>query len=169
MKDIIKFTNNRNQFPSIWDLVSQFDEINPLDAILDRVFIQQFPSVSKELGVMKPFGSQSYPKLNIEETDKSFIVTAELAGLSQKDVSVEIDDEKNILTISGNKTEKEENQENKKYILRELKHSSFSRSISIGNNVDKQSTQAEFKDGILKVILQKKEKEEPKNTKIKIL
>ena len=169
MNELKKYSNEQ-RFPSIWDLIDKIDSgFMPLDTVFDKMFTRQFPSVAKEMGITRPFGSQGYPKINVAETDKQYEITAELAGMSKKDVSVELDSETNVLTISGNKTEKEEKSEEKKYIIRELKQSSFSRSIIIGDNCDKNSCKADFDNGILKITIDKKVEDKPKNTKIKVM
>ena len=169
MNEVTKYNTNE-QFPVIWDLFNDFGRgFMPLDQVLDKMFNKQFPSVVKEMGLNRPFGSQGYPKINVAETNKQYEITAELAGLSKKDVSVELDSETNVLTISGNRTEKEEKSEEKKYIIRELKQSSFSRSIKIGDNCDKNSCKADFENGVLKITIDKKVEDKPKNTKIKVM
>ena len=162
--------NTNEQFPVIWDLFGNINrEFMPIDQLLDKMFSKQFPSVVKEMGLSRPFSSQGYPKINVAETDKQYEITAELAGLSKKDVSVELDSETNVLTISGKKTEKEEKSEEKRYIIRELKQSSFSRSIKIGDNCDKNSCKADFEDGVLKITIDKKVEDLPINSKIKVM
>lgn len=171
MNELKKITNNE-RIPGIWEFFNNIDRgfmPIPLDTIFDKWFAKEFPSTVKEIGLNRPFGSQSYPKINMVETDKQYEITAELAGLSKKDVSVELDSETNVLTISGNRTEKEEKADGKKYIIRELKQSSFSRPLYLGDNCDANSCKADFDNGILKITINKKVEEKPKNTKIKVL
>ena len=169
MNDIKKYSNEE-RFPTIWDLINNFETgFMPIDRLFDKVFIKQFPSVAKEMGLNQPFSSQGYPKINIAETDKQYEITAELAGMAQKDISVELDSETNVLTISGKKTEKEEKSEEKRYLIRELKQSSFSRSIKMGDNCDKNSCNAKFENGVLTITIDKKVEDKPKNTKIKVM
>ena len=98
---------------------------------------------------------------------KIFASEAEIAGLGKEDVSVEYED--GMLTIAGEKkTEIDDN--DVKYVYKELKRSSFKRSFKVDEatlNVNKIS--AKFDNGILNVTIPKKEVVETKAKKVKIL
>lgn len=131
--------------------------------MFDRVFGSQVPSFSKEFGD-DFFQKGSYPKVNVIDYKNRVEIIAEIPGLSKDNVAVNI--QGNILAVSGTKTNK--NTEEGHYILRELKHSSFKRSFSLGENVDDESIDAEFDNGILKVTLKKIVPSKPDVQKIKI-
>lgn len=108
----------------------------------------------------EPFGADFlaqpvgwYPAVEVGETDDEFIVTAELPGLTKKDVQVDFDD--GILTIRGDKEEKKEEKENgKRYHLYERSYGSFQRSLTFPF-ADPEKISAEFADGILTIHLPK--------------
>jgi HSP20 family protein len=92
------------------------------------------------------------PSVDVSETDKEIKVTAELPGMDEKDVNVELTDD--ALNISGEKkTEKEEKDKN--YYRSERSYGSFHRTIPLPVEVDKDKVQAAFKKGILTVNLPK--------------
>ena len=91
------------------------------------------------------------PKVDVVDTGTHIEVEAAVPGLSKDDVNVEYTD--GILTISGEKINKVE--DNKNYIHRELKRSSFRRSFNVDSSLlDVDKINAEFKDGILKIGLE---------------
>jgi HSP20 family protein len=99
------------------------------------------------------FGSTDVvPRLDMTETDKVIEVTAELPGLEEKDVEVNIAD--NILMIRGEKkSEKEEKDKNYRFV--ERSYGSFSRSIELPSGVDAERIQASLAKGVLTVTVPK--------------
>jgi HSP20 family protein len=113
------------------------------------------------------FGKGAYPKVDVIDEENQIIINAEIPGLTKEQVSVDLED--GILRIKGEKQQKDE-QKNKNYVHRELKHSSFCRSFSIGDNIDKDSVDAKFENGLLRITLKKTvstPKVEPKKIEIK--
>lgn len=81
--------------------------------------------------------------------DGTFVVRAELPGMDpEKDVEITVLD--GLLTISAERTEKEETSE-RHFHRRELRYGSFVRSVAIPDNVDAEKVTASYKDGILEV------------------
>jgi HSP20 family protein len=92
------------------------------------------------------------PTVDVAETDKEIKVTAELPGMDEKDVNVELSD--GMLTISGEK--KSEREEKAKNVYRrERSYGSFHRSLSLPAEVEKDKVEATFKKGVLTVTLPK--------------
>lgn len=121
-------------------------------------------SMMPSLGILEK-GNMLTPKFEVVETDDSFHVTAELPGIEQKDIEVNLDN--NILTVKGEK--KEEHEEKKKpYHLSERSYGHFQRSISVPDGIDREKIKAEFKKGILKINLPKTEQAKTKSKKIQV-
>jgi HSP20 family protein len=138
----------------------------PFDRVFDEVFANQFPELTKELGVGF-FEKQSYPRVDVIDYNDRVEILAEIPGLAKDEVSVEV--QENVLTISGQKIKKIDDKEFAgKYIRRELKHSSFKRSFTLGDQVDKSTPQAKFENGLLRVTLSKVKPTIPVTKKIKI-
>lgn len=98
-----------------------------------------------------PIASINNFNTDIKETDTEYIVEADLPGVKKEDITLDYKD--NNLIISA-KRENEINEEKDNYIRRERSYGSFSRSFYI-DNVDKNSIEASFNDGQLKIILPK--------------
>jgi len=105
------------------------------------------------------------PAVDIYESDNAIILTAELPGMTEKDVDLTVD--RNLLTIKGERAfENEVKKEN--YHRVERSYGSFIRSFQLPATVDSTKVQAEQKNGILTITLPKKEEEKPKKISIKI-
>lgn len=90
------------------------------------------------------------PKIDVKETEKGIEITAELPGVDEKDIELELDDD--VLTIKGEKKlEKEEKDEKTGYHLMERSYGSFARSLRLPFAVKSEAVTAEFDKGVLKV------------------
>jgi HSP20 family protein len=121
----------------------------------------QIPALNWPGGLLGGFS----PKVNVEETDKSIHVKAELPGMEEKDIEVSLTDDG--LTISGEKkSEKEE--KGKSFIRREMTYGSFSRTIGLSAPVEADKVKASFKNGILDIELPIPEKARRQAKKIDV-
>jgi len=102
--------------------------------------------------------------IDVYEKDGRVIVEAPIAGISPKNVEVNI--ENNILTIKGKEEQKSEVDE-KNYYRKEIRHGSFYRTIQLPE-VDENKAEAKFKDGILSIEVPRLEKQEKKTLTIKV-
>lgn len=103
------------------------------------------------------------PAMDLVETRQHFILRADLPGLTEGDVKVELED--NALTISGErKAEQEEQREG--YYRIERASGRFARSLTLPDGVDAQSIEASFRDGVLEVRVPKPELRRPQRVSI---
>lgn len=140
--------------------------ITPFDKLVDKVFADAFPHLSKEVGV-DVFQTASYPKCDIIDYDDKLELVFEIPGLTKEHVSIEIDGD--TLSVSGNKHKNAE-REGGKYLRRELKKSSFKRTFTTDPKVfDLDNVRASFNDGVLELVLPKREKVQPTKKSVEIL
>ncbi len=90
------------------------------------------------------------PRMNVSESDDALHVEAELPGVSEKDVNVELNDD--VLTIRG---EKKTSREDKNLHVVERSFGSFSRSVRLPFSVSPDEVQAQFENGVLTITLPK--------------
>lgn len=96
----------------------------------------------------------SYPKMDMEETKNSYILSFNLAGIDKKDIKLTLNDA-NILTLEGEKKVEQEDK-NKTFMKQEIFYGKFQRSIKLPQNTNPSSLKTEYKNGILKVTINKK-------------
>jgi HSP20 family protein len=105
------------------------------------------------------------PRVDIAETDKAFVIKAEIPEVNKEDVKVTVYN--GVLTIRGErKQEKEES--GKKYHRVERHYGSFTRNFTLPDNVDETQIKALFKDGMLNLQIQKTEEAKPKAIEVKV-
>ena len=105
------------------------------------------------------------PAVDIKEDNASFILTADIPGLTKTDIDLLV--ENNLLKISG-KREYNNTDGNVEYHYQERTHGSFQRSFKLPISVDEENISATFKSGILTVVLPKTGEAQPKQRTIKI-
>jgi HSP20 family protein len=103
--------------------------------------------------------------VDVVETEKEYQITAELPGLSEKDVEVVVADE--ILTIKGEKKEEKE-EKAKNYYLSERRYGAFKRSFQLPSGVDADKIEAGFQNGVLTLTLPKTPEAQKSEKKIAI-
>jgi HSP20 family protein len=94
-----------------------------------------------------------FPKTDIIENDTAFIVELGLSGWKRDELKVELLGD-NIVVSGEASTEKQEG----KYLRRELKRSKFSKTILLGQNLDRDNIEAKYEDGLLTVTVPKLKK-----------
>jgi len=104
------------------------------------------------------------PTVDVIENDHNYELNAALPGMKKSDITLDIAD--NVLTIKGERKLENERKEGRYYSF-ETQYGSFSRSFRLPKNVNQSKIDASFKDGILKIELQKIDEQELK-TSIKI-
>jgi len=105
------------------------------------------------------------PPVDIYEHEGNIVLKAEIPGIDAKDVDVRV--ENNTLTLRG---ERKADHEVKKesYHRVERSYGAFTRSFTLPNVVDTSNIKAEYKDGVLRVILPKREEAKPKSISINV-
>lgn len=134
---------------------------------VDRVFDRFFGTWPALRGFEGGDGGamQMTPRVDVSETEKAYEITAEMPGLTDKDVEVTLRDD--LLTISGEKkTEREEKK--KDYHLTERSYGSFQRSFRLPAEVEAEKIEAEMQDGVMSITLPKSPASQAKLRKVKI-
>jgi len=105
------------------------------------------------------------PAMDLLETQEEFVLRADLPGLSDGDVNIELED--NVLTIAGErKAEHEENKEG--YYRVERAWGSFSRSLTLPEGINPEAVKASFDRGVLEVRIPKPEQRKPRKVAISV-
>jgi HSP20 family protein len=129
---------------------------NDVDSVFDDFFNR---------GLINSTDTQISPRINVEENDNAWVISAELPGVDKNDVKVNYQD--NVLTISGEKKFEKEDK-NKNYHRVERSYGKFSRSLTINSAVVADKIDASYKDGVLNILLPKAEEAKPKLIDVKV-
>ena len=104
----------------------------------------------------------------MKETKQNFDISVAAPGMKKGDFKINLD-KNNVLSISSEqKTEKEEKLDNENYYRKEFDYNAFCRSFSLPSDVDAEKIEAQYADGILKIMIPKKITEEIPLKKIEI-
>src|SRR5436309_2619674 len=138
-------------------------ELNTLQSEMNRLFNTLFdaPAPGDGGGGLRRW----IPAMDLVETEEDFVLRADLPGLSEGDVNIELED--NVLTVSGErKSEHEERKEG--YYRVERASGSFSRSLTLPEGVDPSGIKASFDRGVLEVRIPKPEERKPRKVAISV-
>lgn len=150
--------------------ITRWDPFTELTSLQDRLnqminrplgFFRDMPPAMEQ-----PLTATNFvPPVDIFEDEHNIILQAELPGLEEKDLNLTV--ENNVLSISGErKLEHEEKKDNFHRI--ERSYGKFTRSFTLPQTVDTEKINAEFNNGVLKIMLNKLEEAKPKQIKIGI-
>ena len=142
-----------------WEPVTELNTIqNEMNRLFNTFFDQPSPTGRA--------GAQSrrwIPAMDLVETAEQYVLRADLPGLSDDDVNVQLED--NVLTISGERNPQHEQQEEGSYRI-ERAFGSFSRSLTLPDGVDPDGVQAHFDRGVLEIRIPKPEQKKPRQVQI---
>ena len=148
IKDLIPWNNRGRELG-----IQRATDIHPFFALhreMNRMFDDVFRGFDlAPFGSTRGLGGLGWPQIDIDETDKEVRITAELPGLDEKDVSLEITN--GVLSISG---EKRSESEDKARRFSERYYGRFERRIPL-EDVEEDKASASFKNGLLTITLPK--------------
>jgi HSP20 family protein len=134
-------------------------ELSSLQTEMNRLFNTAFDTPGGGNG-----GARRWtPAMDLVETDEHFVLRADLPGMTEADVSIELED--NVLTVSGER--KAEHEEKREGFYRvERAFGTFSRALTLPQGIDPESVNASFSNGVLEVRVPKPEQRKPRKITI---
>jgi len=155
LKSLIPVGRDRNVARREW---------NPFTS-LQREIDRLFDDFARGVPTFGTLGTpELVPSIDVTETDKEIEITAELPGLEEKDVQINVAD--NVLTIRGEKKAEKEQKDND-YRLVERSYGSFARALELPAGVDPDAIKASIAKGVLRVIVPKPAPAQVKKVEIK--
>ncbi|MCB9810643.1 MAG: Hsp20/alpha crystallin family protein [Candidatus Nomurabacteria bacterium] len=103
--------------------------------------------------------------VDVYEDGNDIVAEMNVPGLKAEDIDVEVED--NYLRIAGRREEMQEKKE-KNHYAKEIRRGSFERVVQLPDSVEQEKVGAEYKDGVLKVIMPKREKTPDKKVKVQV-
>jgi HSP20 family protein len=142
-----------------------FRDLVSLQERMNRLFDDSFRGVARTGEEDWALGGSWAPAVDIFELEGNIVLKAELPGVEAKDVDIRV--ENNVLTLRGErKFDNEVKRES--YHRVERSYGAFSRSFTLPTVVDTSNIKAEFKEGVLRVTLPKREEAKPKQIAISV-
>lgn len=142
-----------------WNL---FREMDTLRKEMDELF-RGLGSGTVETAFLPGVGTHRYPRINLGEDQENYILEALLPGVDEKDLELSITG--NTLTLSGERGE-EKATDGQTWHRRERGFGKFLRTIELPSDIDGKKVSAEYKNGVLTVVLAKAESAKPQKISI---
>ena len=124
--------------------------------------LNEFPASARSFG-QELF---AFPQTNIHETPEAYHLELNAPGRTREDFKIQV--EQGLLTVSFDKKEEVAQSEDYKTIRREFEFKSFKRSFSVDEKINVDGIQAKYENGVLKLLLPKKEESKPATRQINI-
>ena len=138
-------------------------ELNSIQSEMNRLFNTYFDSPTPANGGAAL--RRWIPAMDLVETEQDFVLRADLPGVSEDDVNIELEDR--VLTISGErKAEHEERKEG--YYRVERSSGAFTRTLTLPEGVDPETINATFANGVLEVRIPKPQEKKPHRVSISV-
>lgn len=129
------------------------------------LFNDFFETLEKNFANQMEESRGDIPAVNINEENDKFILEMAAPGLKKPDFNINLDNY--VLTISSEKKE-EKKEKDKNFTRREFFYNSFKRTFTLPKSIDAEKISADYENGILRVMLPKKEQELKVNRQIEI-
>lgn len=137
-------------------------ELHSVQSEINRLFNTLFESPAPSASGLP---RRWVPAMDLVETEGAFVLRADLPGMSERDVSIEL--QENVLTISGERGSEHEERKEGFYRI-ERASGSFSRSLTLPDGVDPSAVRASFDRGVLEVQIPKPEARKPQKIAISV-
>lgn len=131
-----------------------------------------FDRLDQELGLFAPVSSACFttPRVDVRETNESYIMDMDLPGMTEKDIDLNLQDR--VLTIASvkeaEKTEdKSKSADGTTWLIRERRNASFSRRFTLPEDIDPSKVDASFKNGVLTITIPRKPETQPRQITIR--
>ncbi|MCB0637317.1 MAG: Hsp20/alpha crystallin family protein [Lewinella sp.] len=131
-----------------------------VNRVFDDLFATDMPEWTRRNAAVS---GSTLPAVNVKETEDDFRLEVAVPGMRKDDFTVEVKD--GILTITGQREQKDE-QTKANYTRREFSYTSFRRRFTLPESADDAKISAAYTDGILEVVLPKKEEAKPQPVRL---
>jgi HSP20 family protein len=137
-------------------------------SMFDEGFDNLFEGFFRPMRVTTPFSSGEHltPAIDVTENDQVYSIKAELPGIKKEDIQITVQD--GVLTISAESRADTVNKEGERVIRRERRYGKYSRSMTLNKQIDEGNVKATYNDGILELILPKKEEIKPQKINVQV-
>lgn len=146
-----------------WRKREGFSDLEHIQHEVNRLFnMSQSRWLDEDRGLVE---SAWNPAMEMRESKDTIVVIADLPGVAREDIDVSVHGDQ--LIVKGEKKQEKEEKE-KGYVRTERFYGSFMRSITLPCEVDASRVDASYKDGVLKLVLPKREDAKPQQIQVKV-
>lgn len=143
-----------NERRPLWGALNDFD--NLFEGFLSP----------RRVGVDVDSGGALVPAIDVSENENEYRIKAEIPGVKKEDLNVSVHD--GILTINAESRYEDEEKKEGRVIRQERRYGKYVRSVRLSKDVNSSGVRAEYKDGVLDIVLPKTEEVKPKKIDIAV-
>jgi HSP20 family protein len=139
-------------------------ELNTIQSEMNRLFNSLFDTPTRSFSAETT--RRWIPAMDLVESDDHYVLHADLPGLAEQDINIEL--ESGVLTISGERKDTRTEENTRGYRRVERSYGSFSRSLKLPAGVDGDAVEASFDKGVLEVSIPKPAQLKPRKVTIAV-
>jgi HSP20 family protein len=132
----------------------------------DNDFDRVFDTFLRPVRWIEEAAGELAPPLDVRERTDDFLITAELPGVKKEDIGVTL--ENGVLTVSAELKSEQEEKEGERVIRQERRYGKYVRSLRLGTQINEKAIKANYKDGVLELVLPKAEEVKPKKIAVAV-
>ena len=148
-----------------WDLLEGMEQLRREIDEMYSTFMKPVERPFRRFAFLPGFAARQYPLINLSQDRNNFYVEALAPGIDPKDLNISITG--NTLTLSGEKTKHPEDIKPEAFHRSERAAGRFVKSVELPSPVNRDTVEAEYKNGILTITMPKMEEAKPKQITIK--
>ena len=145
------------------ELLEPWDTFRDMEQMMRNFFMTPLPVIGQPRRWMRGLASEYTPEVDLRETDKEFILSATVPGLTKDDLDIDV--RKDSITISGER-KLEEDRPGEQFHVRQQTYGLFRLSYALPSDVKPEEVKAVYKHGILEVTMPKSEVTEAHKVRI---
>lgn len=131
----------------------------------DEDFGDLFEGFFRPMRVFEPT-HDAIPAVDVSEDENGYVVRAELPGVKKDAIDVTLED--GVLTISAETKSESEEKKGERVIRQERRYGKYARSLTLGTQIEEHKVKANYKDGVLELVLPKAEAVKPKRIAVDV-
>ncbi len=139
-----------------------FRDLLTMQDRMTRLFDETLARLSKEEGMQRGFWS---PPVDLVDQEHQVLLKMDIPEMSQSEIGIKVDE--NVLTIKGERKFVKEAPEDH-YIQIERPYGPFRRQFTLPKQIDQSKIKANYKDGVLQVVLPKRKEDHPKQVQVQV-
>lgn len=133
------------------------------DNDIDRVF----QNLLQPVRWVEEAAGDLVPAMDVKERANEYVIKTEMPGINKDDINITL--ENGVLTITGATKSENEEQEGERVLRQERRYGKYVRSVRLGTQVDEKGVKANYKDGVLELVLPKAEEVKPKKITVDVV
>ena len=133
------------------------------DNDIDRVF----QNLLQPVRWIEEAAGDLVPAMDVKERENEYVIKTEMPGINKDDIHITL--ENGVLTITGETKSENQEKQGERVLRQERRYGKYVRSVRLGAQIDEKGVKANYRDGVLELVLPKTEEVKPKKITVDVV